>query len=99
MNPPVEWKDMPLWLRMVWIIAILNFASFVLIALANGGDAVNGKEEGGKYFVADHGRYTEVSKEFFQYSRIHIYSLLITHPAALIGAFWCASRRKPATSL
>jgi hypothetical protein len=93
MNHCDNWKDVPQWLRILWIIAVLNFAAFMVVALINGGDAVNGKEEGGKYFLVNHGNYTEVSKAFFQYSRIHVYSLWITHPAAILGAFWYASRK------
>ena len=85
---------MPIWLRAIWIVAIVNFLSFWVIAVLCGGDAVNGKEEGGRFFLMSHGHYTEVTKSFFEYSRIHTYSLWLTHPLALIGAFWVASRRK-----
>jgi hypothetical protein len=90
----LKWKEAPVWLRIAWVVAIVNFASFWIIAVASGGDAVNGKEEGGRYFLANHGSYTEVTKAFFEYSRIHSMSVWITHPIAILGAFWFASRKK-----
>jgi hypothetical protein len=90
-----DWKDAPLWLRVVWIVAIVNFASFCIIAFLNGGDALNGKEEVGKYFLGGRGHYTEVSKAFFQYSAIHSYSVFVTHSLAIFGSL--AFVRKKAT--
>ncbi|MEI7901752.1 MAG: hypothetical protein WCK89_15980 [bacterium] len=83
-----KWKDAPVWLRAVWLVAIINFVACFVVAAKNGGDAVNGKEEGGRFFVASHGHYTEVTRSFFEYSRIHTYSIWVTHPLAIIGAFW-----------
>jgi len=87
-------SETPIWVRVVWIIAIANFASFWVIAVVNGGDALNGKKEAGKYFVCSHGRYTEVSESFFDYSRIHAESLWITHPVALLSVFWLTGKKK-----
>ncbi len=91
---PLKWKDVPIWLRAIWIVAIVNFMSFFVIAVLCGGDAVNGKAEGGRFFLMSHGHYTEVTRLFFEYSRIHTYSIWVTHPLALIGTFWFWSRRK-----
>lgn len=55
------------------------------IAEQIGGDAVNGKAEGGKYFVANHGKYTEVSRETFEYSRRHVYSVWFTHLVGMLA--------------
>ena len=71
---------------MVYTVAIVNFVAFLIGAAALGGDAVNGKSEGGRYFVADHGKLTEVSKAAFTYSRFHCYALWVTHPMAMICA-------------
>ena len=84
----------PFWLLVVWVVAILNFASFAGIAMKNGGDAINGKQEDGKYYLGDHGNYTEVSKAFFQYSRVHAILVWITHPVAILGAIWFVTRKK-----
>ena len=82
-----KWKEVPGWLRVVGIVAFINFTTFWIVAVLNGGDAVNGGEKGGRYFLASHGRYTEVSKAFFDYSRIHAISIWITHAAAFLGFF------------
>jgi len=74
-------------------IAIVNFLTFFLIAISIGGDAVNGKVEDGKYYVVNHGKYTEVSKAVFTYSRFHVYSIWVTHPVGVLAMIaWSISR-------
>ena len=90
----LKWRDAPGWLKIVWAVAMVNFASFCAISIYFGGDAVNGYESGGRFFLASHGRYTEVSGALFTYSRIHAYSVFVTHPAALLGAFWFAGKKR-----
>jgi hypothetical protein len=51
-----------------------------------GGDAFGGKEEGGRYYLASHGRYTEVSRGVFAYSRIHGYTALTGWGIAMVAA-------------
>lgn len=68
-------------------IGILNFACYVAISLALGGDAVNGKIENGHFYLGEHGHFTEVSSSVYGYSRIHTHSVWITHPLAFVGGF------------
>ena len=75
-------------------VAIVNFIAFVIIAILIGGDAVNGRIDSGHYFVANHGRLTEVSASVFTYSRWHARSLFVTHPLGMIAIGWIYSRRK-----
>ena len=65
-------------------IGMLNFLAFGIIAACLGGDAVNGRSENGHYFFSSHGKETEVSAAVFNYSRIHVYSVFITHPLAIV---------------
>jgi hypothetical protein len=61
----------------VTIIAALGMANWLawgIGAIFLGGDALAGKEENGRYFLRSHGRYTEVSRRAFTYSRIHGYT-------------------------
>jgi hypothetical protein len=58
---------------------------FVVIALIIGGDAISGHETAGHYYLANHGKLTEVSRMVFVYSKIHATSLVITHPLAMIA--------------
>lgn len=74
-------------LIMIAIIGIVNFLSFVAIAFSLGGDALNGYASDGRYFLGEHGRYTEVSEAVFQYSQWHARSLFITHPAAILAGY------------
>ena len=78
------------------MVAIVNFLSFSVIAVASGGDALNGKVEGRKYFLASHGHYTEVTQRFFDYSRMHAASVFVTHPIAIACGIWLVFRQKQA---
>jgi hypothetical protein len=81
---------LPKWLvYAVFIIAIVNFVVFVVVAETIGGDALNGHEAVGRYFLANHGKLTEVSRATFEYSKWHAISVFITHPLALlVGWKW-----------
>jgi hypothetical protein len=68
----------------VFVIAIVNFLAFIIGAAVLGGDAVNGKSEAGRYYVANHGKLTEVSRAAFTYSRLHCHAVWVTHPLALL---------------
>lgn len=60
-----------------------DFTIFMSIGGVAGGAANKGKVERGRFYVGNHGKHTEVSQEFFEYSRIHGYSIWATHPAAM----------------
>ena len=85
--PGPGWSDLPRWLRLLTAFAVLNFIAFVLIAQVSGGDAWNGHIKDGKYFLASHGRYTEVSHGFWTYSFIHIVVLMVVQISAMVAGF------------
>ena len=64
--------------RIVFHLWVANFFLYVLVASLLGGDAVNGRAEAGHYFLANHGRTTEVSSTVFHFSLWYTY-LLIAH--------------------
>jgi hypothetical protein len=72
---------------------MLNFLIFAAVAIYLGGDAVNGKVEGDRYYLfgvrTESGRkvYTEVSERVFTYSRWHVYSIFVTWPLVMVAAF------------
>jgi hypothetical protein len=74
--------------RAVFFAALLNFAVFWVVAVRLGGDAVNGRMQDGHFYLASHGKYTEVSGRVFMYSRLHTYSVWVTHPLALLAVAW-----------
>lgn len=49
------------------------------------GDAMNGYQQDGHYFVRLRGGYTEVNRATWEWSRVHGVSVLITHPLAMAG--------------
>jgi hypothetical protein len=71
----------------LFFLALANFAAFVLVGLVIGGDALSGGVEDGHYYVSNHGIHAEVSHGTFIYSRIHTYSVFITHPLAFLAFF------------
>jgi hypothetical protein len=70
-------------------VGLLNFILFLAGAFYLGGDAWNGKVEGHKYYVWGYhlGQkgYTEVSRAAFDYSRWHVYSVMVTWPLAIVA--------------
>src|SRR5215831_9649657 len=62
----------------------VNLVSWVVFTMTQGGDALNGKVEGGRYYLGSHGRYTEVSARKYQFSRCQTVSNMVTL-AILIG--------------
>jgi len=81
-------------------IGILNFAVFVIVASRLGGDALNGKVEGGHYYLygvrteSGHKVYTEVSESVFTHSKWHVYSLLVTWPLVMAAGFTRSRHKK-----
>jgi len=74
-------------------VGLLNFVIFVAVSLYLGGDAVNGKVEGGHYYLHGYSvrsgekEYTKVSERVFTYSKWHVYSVLITWPLMMAAGF------------
>ena len=73
-DPPAP--PLPVWMKWVSGVWIVNFAAFVLIATYLGGDALNGYAKDGHYFLAMHGHTFEVSRAVFLYSKWHAISLI-----------------------
>ncbi len=73
--------------NVLFAFAAINFFAFVFVALAIGGDAVNGYSSNGHFFLKNHGRITEVSEAVFTYSKWHVYCLWVSWGAAFIASF------------
>ena len=72
--------------RALVLLAIANFTAFWFATMAMGGSALNGKVEGGRYFVGEHGEYTEVTASRFEFSAWHGRSIVLTHALGAVGA-------------
>ena len=70
----------------LFALAFVNFAVFFCVAAVIGGSADAGKIQNGRYYVANHGQYTEVSQGVWTYSSIHVRSIWFTHPIGLLSA-------------
>jgi len=67
--------------------SVANLLAFFVHGLALGGSAGNGKREGERFFVGDHGTFTEVTE--LQWRRLwrHELSLYGTVPLGVIAGF------------
>jgi hypothetical protein len=68
----------------VFLLWVVNFSAYVVVANWLGGDAVNGHAEAGRYFLGGH-QTTEVSRAVFEFSRWYTYILWVH------GAVTCVS--------
>jgi hypothetical protein len=64
---------------------VLNFAAFWHMSVHLGGDALAGRVVDGKYFLASHGKVTEVSEATWRYSHVHAKSIPLTHVLGGVG--------------
>jgi hypothetical protein len=68
-------------------LVLLNFVSFFVGAIYLGGDALNGKIENGHFYLANHGKLTEVSEGVYRYSQIHALSVFLLIGVVMIVHF------------
>ena len=68
-----------------FLLAVGNFILFAAIALAIGGDALNGKVEQGRYFLwGRHQTYLETTRQVYWYSKLHGFSVFLLPPVGLL---------------
>jgi len=80
----------------LFVIGIVNFVSFFIVALCIGGDAVGNPPQDGRYYVSEHGRRTEVSRSVYEYSLFHAHSVWGTHALIALAAYiwYCEDRKR-----
>ena len=71
--------------RFFFLGGLLNLFVCWFVAVAIGGDAVIGRFSDGRYYLASHGKYTQVSETLYRYSYAHTVSTFITPPLAALG--------------
>lgn len=74
-------------------LTLANLLAFGIIAHYLGGDAINGRMEGGRYYLATHGHSTEVTQAVYAYSKMHAISVIVTIAIVLFGSLWARWRR------
>ena len=84
----------PGWLAYaIGVIAVADFVSFIAGVWYFGGDALNGHQAAGHYFLSNQGQLTEVSRAVFEYSRWHALSLFVTFPPAMLVGWYLSKRQ------
>ena len=81
--------------RAFFVAALVNFFAFALLAAHLGGDASSGKVRAGQYFLGFKGGYTAVSKQVFEYSKVHELSVVLTLPIAILTGFFFGRPKTP----
>jgi hypothetical protein len=69
-----------------FILAFVNFAVFIAMAIYLGGDALNGYARDGHYFLCSHGKNTEVTRVVRTYSYWHTISVFVTQGLVFVLA-------------
>src|SRR5437588_9340214 len=87
-------KPMKVLVSILAVAVLLNLASWTAFSITHGGNALNGKIEGDRYYVGSHSRYTEVSASQFQFSRWQTISNLIIMPVVVGGRLMYVYRTK-----
>lgn len=82
--------------RFVLVGACANFFFFLLGYILIGGDALQGEQSDGRYWVGNKGNLREVSKAAYHYSVLHLMSLLFSHPLALAMVITARRRSRSA---
>jgi len=70
---------------LVFGFALYSFAVMFGDAMRLGGDALSGYEQDGHYYVASHGKTTEVPREDWEASEEHAQRVFVTHPLGLLA--------------
>jgi hypothetical protein len=69
------------------VACFLTLAACFVIDQSVGGDALNGKKEDNRYYLGNHGRYTEVSYELYLFSYIEHCLLIGVFLLSFVMAF------------
>lgn len=84
---------LPLFLAvMLVLIAFANFMWYLVEADRMGGIASTERNTADRYYVNDHGQYTEVSRSDWQHNYWHFWSMMLTHGLGFIGAGYLLKR-------
>jgi hypothetical protein len=79
----------------IFALCILNMVAFSIHSERLGGRALTGKIEGGRYYVGDHGHYTEVTGASYRNNRAHELACIASLPFGLVTfiLLWSAARK------
>ena len=75
------------------VVLMLNFIAWSVGLLVLGGEAVHGRIENQRYYVVGRSGSTEVSREAYNYSLYHTYSVFVLGPLCVV-AILVAKRKK-----
>ena len=85
-KPNLQWNEIPIWVRMVWLAFVLDIASFYVVSIFVGGTAEKLIFHDGKYYLSGSSHVTEVSRTVFLYSVTHLVTIGVTLTLSIFGA-------------
>lgn len=74
-------------------VAFANFA-WMMWEVSSIGDALNGHQVDGHYFVRNKPGFTEVSQATWNWLTLHQASVFVTHPLGLLGGWYTVARKR-----
>lgn len=79
-------KRLLLFLSIFFMLAgAINFIWFIIDSVKLEGNALNGYQKNGRYYVVNHSVENEVNEKDWRRNRFHASSLLFTHPLAMLS--------------
>jgi hypothetical protein len=93
-KPNLQWTDIPIWVRMVWAVFVLDVVSFYVISIFVGGTAAKLLYRDGKYYLSGFSHVTEVSRSVFLYSVTHLATIGVALALSILGAKRVAAIRR-----
>src|SRR5260221_4824015 len=84
-KPNLQWTDIPMWVRVVWAVFVLDVVSFYVISIFVGGTAAKLLYRDGKYYLSGFAHVTEVSRSVFIYSVTHLASIGVALALSILG--------------
>ena len=85
-KPNLKWTDVPMWVRIAWLVLVLDIVSFYIISIFLGGTPERLINIGGKYYLSGFPHVTEVSRSLFFYSVTHLVSIGFMFVLSIFGA-------------
>jgi hypothetical protein len=72
--------------KAIALVGVIDFALFIAGVTYLGGDALNGYRQGDRFYLGLHsnGPFTEVTRDVFQYSEWHAFTLIVIFALVLI---------------
>lgn len=84
----IKFKRSSTIVKVLAVVYLLDFFSFFISSLVLGGDALNGFEKSGQFFLFNHGKLIETTEGIYRFNRAQGISLFILFPILAISSWF-----------